>query len=1068
MLKAIFIKLLKSFCIFISILLLLFSLLFVWIAIKPINLNFAMDWADNKFNIPNELTYSDFELAWGQNSWGPELRLNNAKWQEANSSIYLGDVAISSNFKKALSFQSILEDISIKNLTITIVKEDGKVFLRAFSRRSNGNRQEISTPNINYNQLYNILGRIGGISVQDIQIQFQDNDSEQIYVFPYISVSLRAKDDEFQLLGYLHDNEMILKKGAQIFAGINKQTLALHGRMLIEDFDFVDFSEYGPLPKMLVPYWPTGSAPATFFATFEGSIEDFKNIQLTSHWNLRTNEVELIFPDWPNNPTFAKEILIDGDFNFKTMILGIKAIEIQADPEKPMYFPNAKAAYRVKEGQASGYLNLKNRYLDLTNISIDTGRYKAEGAYKTQIGWPITKNAFSAQLPEIHITDIMDMWPQNAGEPAWQWIKQNVKDGYAKGLLAMRIDHDADNMWKTDFSSFLSLKDIILNYTAKTPDIMVQNASVKMQGENIIIDNIDAKTDDLVINDAQVMVGDIQQGKSPWLTTNININHTVSSILKYLQYFNENMLKNTNIKLSQITGQIIGNFSLKLNFDNTVDYNNLNIADLNLNGEGVISKASIKDIFDGKNITSDNLKYIINGEIIQFSGPFTFQDQQVNIDDLSINIAGKEPLWSFKATANIPISWLKSYSPDAKKALEAIYAKGSLVATITANSSNPNKIDVSINLNNTDFNIEAISFKKPAGTAGKLNLEIHLNGNNIDIPKIYLNAKDLTLTAKTSINNGKLETIDVESFTQKETNLTAKYYTGSSQNTADVKGILDLRRENFTADLTDKKINKNSKPTRVNINLSKIYMNAAEFNDAKGWLVFQGNTAIQAEITAKAGNSAPIKITITPRGNLRDVRVVSNDGGSVIRGFGINQSIYNGILEISGIIDDSKASQPFEGVATLTNFTVKDAPALTHLLGFLSLSQLSNSLSGNGLVFEKANIPFKMENKMLSINDAEVAGNALAGTIDGTVGLDDNGLLNLSGVIVPFNSFSNTTGKIPVLGTLLTGVQGKGIFAADYKIRGTKQNMQITSNPLKALAPGVLRNIFDVIGGVAQ
>lgn len=1068
MLKAILMKLLKSFCIFISVLLLLFSLLFIWISIKPINLNFAIDWADNKFNIPNELTYSDFELAWGQNSWGPELRLNNAKWQESNSSIYLGDIAISSNFKKALRFQSVLEDISIKNLTITIVKEDGKVFLRAFSRQSNGNRQEISTPNINYNQLYNILGRIGGISIKDIQIQFQDNDAGQVYIFPYISVDLRAKDDEFQLLGYLNDNEMILKEGAQIFAAMNKQTLALHGRMIAENFDFVQFREYGPLPKMLEPYWPTGHAPATFFAIFDGSLADFDDIHLTSEWNLRTKEIELTFPDWPNDPTFAKEIQIDGDYNFKTMVLGIKAIEIQADPEKPMHFPNAKAAYRIKEGYASGYFNLKNRYLDLTNIFIDTGKYKAEGAYKTQIGWPVTKNAFSAQLPDIHITDIMDMWPQNAGKPAWQWIQQNIKDGYANGLLAMRIDHDANNMWKTDFSSFLSLKDVTLNYTIKTPDIIARSALIKMQGENVIIDNIDAKTDDLIINNAQVIVGDIQQGKTPWITANINLNHAVSSILKYLQYFNEDMFKNSAINPNQIKGQIIGNFGLRLNFDDSVDYSNLDIADLNLNGEGTLSEISITDVIENENITANALKYLIDSETIVFSGPLFFKKQQIDVDNFTINITGKEPLWSFKAHTNIPISWVKSYSPDTQKALESINANGSLDATINANSQTPDKVDISLNLQNTNFNIEAISFKKAAGTTGQLDLEVHLNDKKIDIPKIHLKTKDLNLLAKTGINSGKLETIDIESFTQKETNLAAQYYTGSSQNTVDVRGVLDLRRENFVSDLAKKKINKNSKPTRVNINLSKIYMNAAEFNDAKGWLVFQGNTAIQAEITAKAGNSAPINITITPRGNLRDVRVVSNDGGSVIRGFGLNQSIYNGILNIAGIIDDSRASQPFEGVATLTNFTVKNAPALTHLLGFLSLSQLSNSLSGNGLVFENANIPFKMENNILTINDAEVAGNALAGTIDGTVGLDDNGLINLNGVIVPFNSFSDTTGKIPVLGTLLTGVQGKGIFAADYKIRGTKQNMQITNNPLKALAPGVLRNIFDVIGGVAQ
>ena len=54
-------------------------------------------------------------------------------------------------------------------------------------------------------------------------------------------------------------------------------------------------------------------------------------------------------------------------------------------------------------------------------------------------------------------------------------------------------------------------------------------------------------------------------------------------------------------------------------------------------------------------------------------------------------------------------------------------------------------------------------------------------------------------------------------------------------------------------------------------------------------------------------------------------------------------------------------------------------------------------------------------------------------------------------------------GRIPVIGDLLVGEEGSGIFAATYRLKGPLDDPDVSVNPLAALAPGFLRNLFGAI-----
>ena len=51
-------------------------------------------------------------------------------------------------------------------------------------------------------------------------------------------------------------------------------------------------------------------------------------------------------------------------------------------------------------------------------------------------------------------------------------------------------------------------------------------------------------------------------------------------------------------------------------------------------------------------------------------------------------------------------------------------------------------------------------------------------------------------------------------------------------------------------------------------------------------------------------------------------------------------------------------------------------------------------------------------------------------------------------------------GSIPLIGDILTGGEGGGLFAFTYTIRGSFADPSVSVNPLSVLAPGFLRRLF--------
>ena len=70
-------------------------------------------------------------------------------------------------------------------------------------------------------------------------------------------------------------------------------------------------------------------------------------------------------------------------------------------------------------------------------------------------------------------------------------------------------------------------------------------------------------------------------------------------------------------------------------------------------------------------------------------------------------------------------------------------------------------------------------------------------------------------------------------------------------------------------------------------------------------------------------------------------------------------------------------------------------------------------------------------------------------------------MLSLEGTIVPAYTINSLLGEGPLLGPLIVGRKGEGIFGFTYRSRGASDNPDVLVNPLSVVAPGFLRRLFE-------
>jgi hypothetical protein len=257
-----------------------------------------------------------------------------------------------------------------------------------------------------------------------------------------------------------------------------------------------------------------------------------------------------------------------------------------------------------------------------------------------------------------------------------------------------------------------------------------------------------------------------------------------------------------------------------------------------------------------------------------------------------------------------------------------------------------------------------------------------------------------------------------------------------------------------TSDTTVKNMN-------VNIKLDQLKTKDANLTGVTAQLAANAGKWEIHQFTAKVEGN-PVSVVSTNGGDGRRKLNVSIDNtGQLLRALGLYKDLRNGRMagEINYDSPDVGA-----GVLQMKHFELANPPVLVRLLGLLSLPQL---IAGtDSVLFDKANIPLRLDHDFVYLDNVTMEGPSMSLRLNGSYNRVTK-TLDIDGNLAPAIPFNRLVSKIPLLGTLLTGSQD-GVVVADFSLKGSSDAPDISVHPLSVLTPGLLKDVFNGIGGKPQ
>ena len=354
------------------------------------------------------------------------------------------------------------------------------------------------------------------------------------------------------------------------------------------------------------------------------------------------------------------------------------------------------------------------------------------------------------------------------------------------------------------------------------------------------------------------------------------------------------------------------------------------------------------------------------------------------------------------------------------------------------------------------LNLGFMNYKKSKKTNAKVFLDIKKNKNLFNIRKINFIDKDILI----NFENLKFEEKNLLSLKTAKIKTPYNDFSISWDKKIIIEGnkfdainlpkfLTQQSNENFL-----KKINK-----IIEINFKNINAPLSEkISDFR--LIGKIEKGQFVKITSKGdfggNNFLDISMKKSENSDTRFLEVYSDLPRPLLTEYSFFNGLSGGKLLFTSLIDDSKSNSKLK----IENFNVINAPGLIKLLSLADLGGLADLAKGDGLSFDILEMDVEKEKGYLKINEILALGPSMSIFIEGYQ--DQKGLTSLRGTLVPAKTLNNLISKIPVVGKIVIPQEvGEGLFGVSFKMKGPKNNIKTTINPIRTLTPRFIQKIVD-------
>ena len=722
----------------------------------------------------------------------------------------------------------------------------------------------------------------------------------------------------------------------------------------------------------------------------------------------------------------------------------------------PAVFP---APVPVRGLTAAGSIDGELSRIVLESFVVDTDRpsfYLDGELWQSNVGVGF-KGQFQAS--DMPFDSLGTYWPETFIANGREWIVQNVADGVITHFNAV-LDIEPGDIESKRFSESsavgsFAFEDASIHYLRPMPSVAGVDGTAHFTGDSLDITMSGGRIAEIAAPHGTAMLSDIHTAQ-PQMSVMVEAEGPMSDALALLDHPRLGLVKMIDLPLARAGGTVHTLFALDLALLEAAGTRRIDVTAV-----ARVRDARIEEIAGVVDMTEGTLRLGANNSSMDLRGT-------AKLEGMPATIAWQEH-FSDGAPFARRFDVATTVTPEGQTALGlelAPYVEGSLAVDgeyTDPGGGEPPRATLALDTTQARLEIPELHWAKPAGSPGAVRVLASLPPEGaVELSRVEIETETLYGLGQVTLarGTGGVRQITIEEFRQGATDIAGRIETDADTTNISIWGAsLDARP--YLSRLTTEGAPQFGE---LVLDLDRLLTTKdRQLKDFRAHFDADSESRVTGVMEGTLATGLPVSVSLEPRDGKRLMTVRSPDAGAVARTFGIYDNAVGGELTLEAVVHDDRPGAPVTGTIKIEDYRVINAPTLAKLLTVATLTGILNELKGDkGIAFSRFDLSFFIEEDVLTIRDARTSGFALGVNAEGTVDLATDEV-DIVGTVVPAYTLNTLIDAIPILGDLLTGGEGEGVFAASYRIGGTTEEPDVSVNPLSVLAPGFLRELFPFL-----
>ncbi|TXL74268.1 hypothetical protein FHP25_17415 [Vineibacter terrae] len=684
----------------------------------------------------------------------------------------------------------------------------------------------------------------------------------------------------------------------------------------------------------------------------------------------------------------------------------------------------------------------------------------------------------SAELKDVPVPRLAEFWLEPLAAGGRAWTMANISDGMVNAItldfaVGGNLDHP-ENLKVERSLAQMRYEGLTVRYLDPMPPLRGVSGTMRFDGALMRFDIASGAVGNIKLAGGRVDVLGLEGGDNHRTEIELQIRSSVPDTMAFLEHPKIGLAKDLLFNPKRTAGDVAVTLRLKLPLLKSVA-----MSDVSYWAGADIERFALQNAALGLNLTDATARLEVDARELKVTGKGKVEGQVLDVQWREL--FGPKPAFRRRYEVKGQIS----QATLAKAGLAGLepYMSGSVILAPLVYKvpvAGPSELSIKADLKPTRLEIPDIKWEKAVGSDGQLTASARFAGGPVPASTDFdLRAGDLSVAGKIELRatDGQFQRATLSRVTLGRTNISGEVRRTDTGYAIDARGpALDVAR--FLED--EKQAPRPPDPNApaqplsgpvmaISLDIGQVLLKRGALPAVKGVLTRQGERLLTTDLQLAASSAGPTKLTLKAQGNGRHLDVKSPDVGGLLRAAGWLDGLVGGELGITAQFDDSKADPPMTINVEMKKFRLaQTAPTRDRDVGTLNdvIEQLGRA--GNaGQVFDKLEARIDKAGARMTIRDGRTSGNSVGITAQGTYQFDRDEIC-LAGAVTPAYVLNAFLSNVPVLGWILTGGEGRGMFAINYSLRGPIDNPKGEVNAATAITPGFLRRMMEGTCGVTS